>query len=304
MARRRQHQPSARTNANLAFDPIRSRVLLVGGFDPNPAVQAPFNRLNDLWAWNGSSWSQVAAGMPTQRTQLHAGYDPVRDRLVVLEHGGNTWEFDGASWASTATNGPRPPVDSMLYLDPLRSLLLAMTNNAGFLSMEAYSGAAWLPDSAPYGHHAFDPATGATIVHNPYGTSVLSSSHALRSSSGAGCGGTVIATSLTGSRPPRQGDDKFRVELRAEAAQQPSLIGLGLTLGAAPLGNGCTLYLTNAVGGFFGSTDSYGFRSQSIPLPDSPSLRGIPVHFQGAVIDPASPTGFAMTQALTIQVGD
>lgn len=296
--------PSARTNANLVFDPVRSRVLLVGGLDPNPAVQAPFNQLNDLWAWNGSSWSQVAAAVPTQRTQLHAGFDPVRDRLVVLEHGGNTLEFDGVSWAVTATNGPRPPVDAMLSFDPRRSLLLAMTNNAGLRSMQSYSGSAWAPDSYPYGHYAFDPATGAAIVHNHYGTSVLSTSHASRSSSGAGCGGTVIATSLTGSRPPRQGDDKFRVELQAEAAQQPSLIGMDSTLGAAPLGNGCTLYLANAVGGFFGSTDSYGFRSQSIPIPDSPSLRGIPVHFQGAVLNPASPAGFALTQALTIQVGD
>jgi hypothetical protein len=47
--------PSARRHSAIAYDAARQRVLLFGGVDNSNA------ELDDLWSWNGSTWTRLAA---------------------------------------------------------------------------------------------------------------------------------------------------------------------------------------------------------------------------------------------------
>lgn len=97
-------RPSARGHHAMVFDPIRQRVMLLGGrqhFAPIPKGSS----LSDQWEWDGAQWTQVmpAGARPGKRTASSLSFDPGRN--VVVLHGGfddvdlsDTWEWNGQSW--------------------------------------------------------------------------------------------------------------------------------------------------------------------------------------------------------------
>lgn len=101
--------PPWREYPALAYDPVRGRVVLFGGWD------AGFNVLNDTWEWDGNTWTQrFPTTSPPGRIQHAMAYDTSRSRLVLF--GGNasgfvndTWEWDGSNWAQR-TPATRPAV--------------------------------------------------------------------------------------------------------------------------------------------------------------------------------------------------
>jgi hypothetical protein len=96
--------PPARDHHAIAYDTRRGRVVVFGG-SSQPGGRSYFN---DLWAWDGSSWTELGAdpnisprgGLPGMT------YDARRDRLVLAGGGGNlpamhyagTWEWNGEVW--------------------------------------------------------------------------------------------------------------------------------------------------------------------------------------------------------------
>lgn len=91
--------PGARSEAAMAYDEARERVVLFGGYRLDD--QAETIRLGDTWEWDGSSWREVRVPGPSARNGASLAYSPVH-RGVILS-GGNgpsaeTWRFDGASW--------------------------------------------------------------------------------------------------------------------------------------------------------------------------------------------------------------
>ena len=40
-----------------------------------------------------------------------------------------------------------------------------------------------------------------------------------------------------------------------------------------------------------------------MPIHGTPTLRGLPLHFQAAVLDPAAPAGFTMSAGLLVTIG-
>jgi hypothetical protein len=50
--------PSPRTGAAIAFDSVRQKVVLFGGFAGNP--YQPGTALTDTWEWDGTTWKKVA----------------------------------------------------------------------------------------------------------------------------------------------------------------------------------------------------------------------------------------------------
>lgn len=53
------HSPSARRGAVMAYDPVHNQVVLFGG---STGTGADLKELNDVWAWNGTDWTQVSPG--------------------------------------------------------------------------------------------------------------------------------------------------------------------------------------------------------------------------------------------------
>lgn len=100
--------PPARSASMMAYDAASNQLILFGGQGGT--------YLNDTWAWNGTTWTQVAdgtdpgctdtcAGSPSARTGAVMAYDPSIGKLVLF--GGitgtnDTWTWNGTAWAQVA----------------------------------------------------------------------------------------------------------------------------------------------------------------------------------------------------------
>lgn len=93
--------PSARGGHASIYDPVRHRMLVVGGY--NGALQ------NDVWEYSPpgvGTWRPLPVeGVPmSPRAQHAAVYDPVRDRVVVI--GGDGGTFLNDVWAINLSGSP------------------------------------------------------------------------------------------------------------------------------------------------------------------------------------------------------
>jgi hypothetical protein len=114
--------PAPRALAGMAYDPIRSRVVLFGGLSGNIQTGTVFG---DVWEYDGvaGNWAQITSSIasPSRRLQPSMTFDPSRGKTVLF--GGTTtplaipptsapsfadlWEWDGAQW-SRRTLGASP----------------------------------------------------------------------------------------------------------------------------------------------------------------------------------------------------
>ncbi len=93
--------PEPRSEAAMAYDRRRDRLVLFGGYTVRP--NGTRERLADTWEWDGRSWRQIGVIGPRARSGLGMAYDGDRGRVVLF--GGSTglpsnetWEWDGTSW--------------------------------------------------------------------------------------------------------------------------------------------------------------------------------------------------------------
>ena len=101
--------PTPRYRMASAYDSVRQRTVLYGGFDGA-------NVLTDTFEFNGSNWATVATGnpLPGASTETLHGYDPVRRKFVVFGGFGGTfssqtWEYTGANTGYFGTFGAGCP---------------------------------------------------------------------------------------------------------------------------------------------------------------------------------------------------
>jgi len=103
-------QPEARHAHGLVFDTTRGKCLLFGGW-----VNAAQPERNDLWEWNGTTWTQlnVEPPLPPARHGHSFVFDTLRGTAIVF--GGytdaagflsDTWELHGSSWIHRPAIGP------------------------------------------------------------------------------------------------------------------------------------------------------------------------------------------------------
>ena len=92
--------PSARSSHAMAYDSVKSEVVLFGGYDANE------NPLNDTWVWKGSDWKQEhPANSPLARYSAAMAYDDASGQVVLfggMDSAGNvlgdTWVWNGTDW--------------------------------------------------------------------------------------------------------------------------------------------------------------------------------------------------------------
>lgn len=104
--------PGTRYHHAMAYDPVRQRTVCFGG------ILGPSQQLtNDLWEWNGTSWSQIippsSPGSPSPRYGHRLAYDAERGAIVLFggnnlanEFAADTWAWNGAAWARLTDNLP------------------------------------------------------------------------------------------------------------------------------------------------------------------------------------------------------
>ena len=170
--------PDPRTEALVAYDTARKRVVMFGG-------QHGANGLADTWSWNGASWQPLATTGPAARLGAAMAYDGARDRLVLFGGGAgaaefnDTWEWDGGKWTKVNTSSA-PPARALhaMAFDQRRGRVVLF---GGFHfqdgrpvqlgDMWEWDGRTWRSIAAP-GPSARDhvamtwsPAAGAVILH-------------------------------------------------------------------------------------------------------------------------------------------
>lgn len=117
--------PAARFPGGMVYDAARQEILLYSGHFA--AASGEFVNYDDLWAWDGSSWREIATDGPTPGHRTHAGfvYDPVEKEVLLIGSGSDTflrdvWAWDGTIWEDVPTsNTPARSGNNVAY-DPAR----------------------------------------------------------------------------------------------------------------------------------------------------------------------------------------
>ncbi|MEM6730640.1 MAG: hypothetical protein AAF658_03740 [Myxococcota bacterium] len=135
--------PSPRFNGGMSFDPLRQRLILVGGcndLDDNGDCSQT-GALADHWEWDvtqgtSGSWARIIGGIPSERNGARIAYDPQRARTLLFGGGVATgpgtnalFEFNGAleQWSAVPQFGVVPSPRSrhaIAYVADRRELLL------------------------------------------------------------------------------------------------------------------------------------------------------------------------------------
>ena len=134
--------PPPRIHAAIAYDPVRERLLMFGGWNGS-------SYFGDVWALALSgtpAWTQLSPGgtAPPSRAYHTMTYDPIRDRMLIFggaQTGGtflqDVWALDlagGTSWVPLAPAGTPPPAryGHAATYDPVRDRLIIHGGGANF----------------------------------------------------------------------------------------------------------------------------------------------------------------------------
>jgi hypothetical protein len=117
--------PSPRIGHRTVYDPVRHKIILIGGHAPNAPHAGNYvsaTHMNDVWELDTASntWTDVtpAGGdMPVGRSDFGMAYDITRNKVVIYGgeidgwQAGDTWEWDPATHIWTA----KPAANSLVY---------------------------------------------------------------------------------------------------------------------------------------------------------------------------------------------
>lgn len=183
--------PNGRFDASAIYDPVRDRMIMFGGYNPDYAN--PW--LKETWQLSLSgtpTWSRLnPAGTPPAGRRRHvAVYDATSDEMIVFGGetsyevvGGDVWSLSlsgGASWESVSTAGASPEVreGAAAIYDRARDRMVIF---GGMKYPSTFFGDVWALPSA--GHAAWSELlpsaagpvgrSGATAVYDPRGDEML-----------------------------------------------------------------------------------------------------------------------------------
>jgi len=116
--------PPARFQTAMAYDRLRQKVVLFGGFDGSPN--------GETWEWDGTSWSKIIPlTNPEARSAHGMAYDPTRQHVVMFGGQGATnalqdmWEWTGAAWTEIKpTTRPSARSGASMVLDSNRGVVV------------------------------------------------------------------------------------------------------------------------------------------------------------------------------------
>jgi len=129
--------PPIRDSSAMAFDSLRNKTVLFGGFKGGSP-----SSYQDTWEWDGSTWTEIVTPTaPSARNGMAMAYQTSQTRVVLFggfEAGTNvrlndTWTFDGITWSPLNPETP-PPVrnyHAMVFDPSVSRILLFGGNNSG-----------------------------------------------------------------------------------------------------------------------------------------------------------------------------
>jgi len=159
-------EPTPRSGAKFAYDPVRKRAVLFGG-GYTPACQGTTTELcSDFYEWDGAAWSRPTPVDPGGDGSAHGrvthvmGWDPLGARFVLS--GGEdefesclnsafcreTWQWNGSDWRLIADPSRAAPTlvqgGGVFAFDAARGeLVLANPTNDSSTNTWVYNGGVW-----------------------------------------------------------------------------------------------------------------------------------------------------------------
>lgn len=148
--------PVARSGHAMAYDSIRSKVVLFGGTAALTGTLGT-QQLNDTWEWDGSSWSLASTSGPSPRTYSAMTFVASRGATILFggAQGGSsttnryndTWEWNGTSWTlASPLLSPSARSSSAMAHDELRNRTVLFGGTDGpnhFGDTWEYDGLSW-----------------------------------------------------------------------------------------------------------------------------------------------------------------
>jgi acetyl esterase/lipase len=122
--------PPARIGAAMAWDQATGQLILFGGETDTGDYNTA---LNDTWAWNGTTWTNLkpSGTLPQARSEASLAYDSTTKQLVLFggetpltasahsEALGDTWTWNGSEWSQvTPSTSPPPLYGAAMTIDP------------------------------------------------------------------------------------------------------------------------------------------------------------------------------------------
>lgn len=135
--------PPARESHAMAYDSVRQRVVVFGGMGRSGVP------LNDMWEYDGTSWSHIVAlTRPVARSHHSLTFDVARARVILF--GGrdlnsaplsDTWEYGALGWTHVAVGGPSARYGHVLAHDSSRARTVLVGGTPG--DTWEYDGVQW-----------------------------------------------------------------------------------------------------------------------------------------------------------------
>lgn len=115
--------PGTRVHHAMAYDPVRRKTVVVGGYGPGGAD-------GRTWEWDGKTWQDRGESEVALRVSPRIAFDDSRKKIVLF--GGDirdatpsdTYEWDGARWSRIAEQGPPGRSVHGLAFDEKRKALI------------------------------------------------------------------------------------------------------------------------------------------------------------------------------------
>jgi cysteine-rich repeat protein len=180
--------PDARSNAAMAYDAARGRLVMFGGEDTAGTT------FSDTWEFDGKYWTKMSpATVPAGRTLHTMTYDATRKQIVMF--GGvhfcctpqldELWTWDGTNWTQIPKAGAWPSAryGAALVSDDARGDLILYggfdSNNTYTTTTWKWNGSVWtqlFPATTPQGmtgHGTYDAARQRIIVQGGIGAATI-----------------------------------------------------------------------------------------------------------------------------------
>lgn len=283
--------PSPRSNAKMAYDSVRQRIVLVDG--------------QEHWEWDGVAW-QAQAAIPFFAGHGAIGYDPSRARLVYADSRPSAvwsvWEYDGSVWSQVLVNSLWAR-ESRLTWNGLTQRLRASMGLVAPAGEYEWDGATWTLVSDEVDQVAYDSGRGGLLIFERDSLRIENPNLAAVSSYGQSCDGPRVNTSLAAFGLPTAGASTLRLMFRAEVGAAPIGYAFGTGRANIPIGNGCAFLLQGAFATVFAQANGNGIGELPVSLPASTTFYGTILTVQAATVSGAVPGGIAVSQGLELEIG-
>ena len=137
--------PPYRQGYATASDPLRSRVVLFGGYN------GPY--VNDTWEWDGSNWLATNPSVQPPARVTDMTWHSASGRVVLFGGFGSsgamndTWEWDGSNWSQKTTPiAPNPRSGQAMADDVARGVVVLFggsISGVALLDTWEWDGTAW-----------------------------------------------------------------------------------------------------------------------------------------------------------------